>query len=204
MSRTGRVVCVLLFILMLSGVDGAWLEGQESKVQAKQVPLKSVHSTSDQEGLQRVRRGEGSKGYQNQLEELYQRSIRMGASNVFLARGDDITAAVLAAWEVFTHGIPADKPVSADYPPKSEEMWLVAYLGVSGSSGPAWRVQSVEVSSTDIRLTYTHPGSGAQDLHPYYYWAPVGRLAPGTYKLQLFDADQKQVTLMRRIRVAGK
>ncbi len=199
-SKAARIL-VLLSVLMLSGVESARSDGREDQVKAKQVPLKSVYTTSDQQGLSKVRLGEGSKGFQNQFGELYRGSIRIGASNVFLARGHDVTAAVRAAWEVFTHGIPADKPVSADYPPKSDEIWLVAYLGIEGSGPPAYQVQSIEVSGTDIRLTYKHPGAGTNDLHPYFYWAQVGRLVAGTYKLQLFDADQKQVTLMRRVQV---
>jgi hypothetical protein len=196
---------LLLSALGVSEAAGARPGAQEGpKAVAKQIPLGTVHSTSHQAGLKRVDQGVGDEAFPNQMRELYQRSIGMGASNVFLARGAGVAAAVKATWEVFTHSIPADTPVSPDRPPKSDEVWLVAYLGVEGSDGPAYRVQGVEVSGTDIRLTYKHPGSGANDLHPYFYWAPVGKLAPGTYKLQLFDADQKQVTLMRRVRVAGK
>ena len=38
--------------------------------------------------------GHGDDGFENQMRELYQQSIKMGASNVFLARGDDISVAV--------------------------------------------------------------------------------------------------------------
>jgi hypothetical protein len=189
----------------VSGVERARPERPEDRgAVVKQVPLKSVYSTSYQEGLKRVDQGVGDKAFPNEMAELYQQAIQLGASNVFLARGEDVAAAVKATWEVFTGGIPADTPVSPDRPPKSGDMWLVAYLGVTGSDPTAFRVHSVEVSGTEIRLTYKHPGSVTQDLHPYFYWVPLGKLAPGTYKLQLFDADQKEVTLMRRVRVTGK
>lgn len=206
MSQIGKAVhvLVLLSVLMVSGAEEGRSDGREDQVKAKQVPLKLVHSTSQQAGLKRIDQGVGDETFPNQMRELYQQSIKIGASNVFLVRGEGVAAAVKATWYVFTHGISADKPASADYPPKSDEMWLVAYLGVEGSGPPAYRVQSVEVSGEDIRLTYKHPGASDSDEHPYFYWVPLGRLVPGTYKLQLFDADQKQVTLMRRVRVTGK
>lgn len=175
------------------------LNGDEMKVEPKKVPLGSIYSTSRQKGLKLIDQGVGDKTFPNEMRELYQQSIRMGASNVFLARGDDIAAAVKATWEVFTHGQPVSEAVSADRRSKSKQYWLVAYLGVSGSDPPAWLVKAVEVSGQNIQVAFTNPGSGAKDEHPFFVWAPLGRLKDGAFTLEMFDEEKKQVTLSRRV-----
>jgi hypothetical protein len=35
----------------------------------------------------------------------------------------------------------------------------------------------------------------------YYYWAPLGKLAPGIYDIELYDAGRKAISLMRKIEV---
>ena len=37
------------------------------------------------------------------------------------------------------------------------------------------------------------------DVVPYYAWVPLGQAQAGTYTLELFDADRKDVMLQRRV-----
>lgn len=208
MKRLSNVLLFsLLPILTLSAASLHQSPGRKEegkKVEAKKVPLASIYSTSHQKGLKWIERGRGDNAFPNHMRELYQQSTRIGASNVFLARGDDIAAAVKATWEVFTRWQSASKPVSADWRSKSEQYWLVVYLGVEGSDPPEWLVSSVIVSGKEIQLIYTSPGSSVQDLHPYFVWVPLGKLGTGTYTLEMFDEEQKQVTLSRRVAIPGK
>ncbi len=40
------------------------------------------------------------------------------------------------------------------------------------------------------------------DVHPYWYWAPLGELAPGTYTLALINTSTKE-TLKRTVVVTA-
>jgi hypothetical protein len=208
MKRFGKLslLCVLPLLALAAAGPSRCLPGEkeEKKAGAKAVPLGSIYSTSRQKGLKRIDRGEGDEAFPNEVRELYQQSIWMGASNVFLARGDDVKAAVKATWEVFMRGQPATGPVSADRRSRSEQYWLVAYLGVGGSSPPAWLVKSAKVSGRTIRLAFTNPGAANSDLHPYFVWVPLGKLGRGAYTLELFDEESKQVTLSRRVTLPGE
>lgn len=171
MNRLCKLLLLFLLSLLALGVasPNRCLPGNKEakKVDAKKVPLDSIYSTSRQKGLKLIDQGQGDKAFPNEMRELYRQSIRMGASNVFLARGDDIAGAVKATWEVFTAGQSVDEPVSSDKHSRSEQFWLVGYLGVSGSGG-AWLVKSAEVKGQDIRLNYVKGTSDNTDLHPYF------------------------------------
>ena len=186
---TGLLIAVFCLNETASGDD------KEKQVETKKIALESIYSTNGQKGLKAVE--------QKEMGELYRQSIKMGASNVFLARGDDIVAAIQASWEVFTGGQPVSEPASSVGNSKSEQYWFVAYLGVSGPGG-AWLVKSVEVKGENIRLTFTNPGSKLNELHPYFVWVPLGKLKPTLYSLELFEADQQQATILRRVAVPEK
>jgi hypothetical protein len=85
--------------------------GEEPKVQT--IPLDSVYSTNGQEKLKPVSR-RLEEPYGMDLEELYRNSQGMGASNIFLVRGDDLAAAVKATRRVFTGYRSADVPVNPE------------------------------------------------------------------------------------------
>ena len=54
-----------------------------------------------------------------------------------------------------------------------------------------------------IRLTYEVGQSENDDLHQYFAWAPLGDLEAGIYSLELIDASEAEVTLMRRVVVTN-
>jgi hypothetical protein len=41
------------------------------------------------------------------------------------------------------------------------------------------------------------------DQHPYYLWAPLGKLPRGEYVLELFDSDRNRVRVSRVVEVPG-
>jgi hypothetical protein len=81
--------------------------------------------------------------------------------------------------------------------------WLVAYLGCGHSRPPNWVVDRATVDGNTVRLTYRKPQAKWEtgDVVRYYYWVPIGVLDDGAYNLELYDADLKIVTLMRRAEV---
>src|SRR5262245_28398239 len=114
MKTVGTMPVVVLMLLPVCGIGLAPFDqlsaGKEevNKVKAKRIPLESIHSTSEQKGLKAIEPGLAA------LDKLYQRSVDVGASNVFLARGGAVTAAVHATARVFTAGYPVEEPVPPD------------------------------------------------------------------------------------------
>ena len=205
------VLLAMALLLLLVQSEGRKTRKGEEKPGDKMtsIPLNSIYSTSIQEGLKVVNPGHANAAFENQMQELYRQSIKMGASNVFLARGDDIAAAVKATWEVFTRWRSVDEPASYDRRSKSGQYWLVAYLGVTGSTPPVLVVKSVEVSGQEIRLTLTNPGSRnpgyvTHNLHPYFFWVPLGKLETETYALHLVEAGAEASVLLRRVKVRAE
>jgi hypothetical protein len=206
-KRITFVASLAAAILFLAAVGCDEPRGNEShpKPEAVRViPLKDIYSTNRQKGLQRVSKGE-DEPYARELLEL-RRGLRTGASNVLLVRGKDFRTAVKASWLAFTGGRTAVRPVVPDEGSKGAPLWLVGYLGISGSSPPDLLVQSAERKGNTIRLSYFRPKDGAdsRDLHHYLVWVPLGELKAGSYTLELFDANKKEVTLLRRVGVPAE
>src|SRR5712692_3131813 len=112
MKRYSILVIAILFVVCTT-----WLVAdRESSMRADQepkkpidIPLKSIYSTSGQEGLKHVKE-RIEEPYGKDLEEIYRKTQGMGASNIFLARGQDIAEVVNATLRVFTGILPADVP----------------------------------------------------------------------------------------------
>ena len=175
-------------------------DGDAGGKELRKIPLNSIYTTSEQKGLKAV--DEALRQSSKPLEELIERSVTMGASNVFLVRGNDVAGAVQATRQVFT-GSSVDEPVPLDQRSEPDSFWVVAYFGISGS-GEAWLVRSVEVTGKEVRITFKKGVSENNDEHPYFAWVPIGKLDPGTYTLELFDQRRQQATLVRRVVVRKK
>ena len=193
-----QLVATLIF-----GLSNSWA--------AESVPLADVLTTSGQDGLQQVRdvfQGENeqaNKSTNGYLRKIFEASP--GASSVFLVDAETLPEAISASASVFVGARSAGAPVPVNKQKAVRgNLWLVAYLGTSHSDPMRWIVDSTSVVGTEIRLTYREPKSfiGTADSYPYYYWIPLGNLTPGIYKIELFDADEKAVTLMRRVKVEAK
>lgn len=167
------------------------------------VPLESCYATFGGSGCTIVRGGD-TDPYGPALQRVLSQAPG-GASNLVLVRGGDIAAALRATRVAFTGGISADAPAPPDPSVKGapRRLWLVAYLGTGSSSG-VFRVHAVAARGQTVRLTYSRlrPSPLVADAHPYLIWVPLGEANPAAYSLELYDADRREVMLLRRVVVA--
>ena len=129
----------------------------------------------------------------------------MGASNLFVVEAAVARYAVTASSKVLLRSRSADNSVPGNPTANIDaNYWLVVYLGSGPRESASWSVESTEVVANRIVLTYHKvPSSSATtNAHPYYYWVPLGALAPGFYNAELFDSDTQATTLMRRVKIA--
>jgi len=172
------------------------------------IELSEIVSTSTQKELKHASTkyrygGVFEQSYGHQLQQIVL-SSKSGASNLFLVPAGKIDDAIKASSEVLLGGASVSPPRTVNNPkPLRGSLWLVAYLGVGYSSPPGRLIKAVSVNGPRIRIAYenTHPSTATSDIHPYYYWIPVGKLNDGLYKLELFDIELKEVTLMRLVEV---
>jgi hypothetical protein len=167
------------------------------------IPLESIYLTCRQEGPIYISPSDADESFRVQFEELYQCALDMGASNVFLTRGDRVGDAIAATAGAFIHRRSADGPVFGDPRQISDHFWFAAHLGVA-SGHDAWDVESGCIKDNLVRLTFTQPRreTVTRDLNAYLCWFPLGRLSPGTYTLELFDKGKGQVVLTRRVTIS--
>ncbi len=175
----------------------------------REIPLESIYSTSGQKNLKKadsgfVHRPDGSKQYAESYGVLlanFLAEFRGGPSNVFLVRAKDIRQAIRGTFLAFIGSRSAEKPVGPeeDPPPPPSDIWMVAYLGTSGSHPLAWEVRAVEQKGARVRLSYAKGQPETNDLHRYFVWVPLGKQQTAIYTLEFFDVEKKQVTLMRRV-----
>jgi hypothetical protein len=180
----------------------------------REIPISSIVTTGMQPGLLHTGPARHSGVDENRyvtvngtyLQDIYTKTCGVGASNVFLVDAVNINGAVSATASVFLGARSAVEPapVNEPHPPRGT-YWLVAYVGVSGSEPNHWLVDKVTVKSDKIRFVFhrAKPGSETMDLYQYFFWTPLGTLAPGTYELELFDNDANAVSLCRRV-IVGK
>lgn len=179
---------------------------------AEKLDLWKSYGTTGQKDIHEASAGFniGKEGEQKYIEPYGATLARIksdfgnGASNAFLVHGKDITGAIEATASVLLGGQSAERPgvnARGQMPPS---LWLVAYLGSSGSSPPEWTVRSVERRGNSFRVSYSTRQAETDDGRHYFVWVPVGELKPGTYSLELFDVGRKEVMLLRRVVVPAK
>ena len=177
---------------------------QEGKKQdpVKDLPLETIYYTFQQNGVKVLRQRDVVEKYHIILKELFKSAAEMGASNVFLARCDDISEAVKVTWRAFCRSEPVEVVFPRPKYTKSDRFWLVVYLGTTESHGK-WLLKSAQIKGNTVRLTYRIGREGVllMDMHPYLAWVPLGTLEAGSYVLELFDEGEKQVTLLRRVTI---
>lgn len=189
-------VAVGIIVAGTGGCSNRSPAGNDDADKFTQVPLKSIWATGGQKELKWL--DETDERFRVHFEVLNKQS--MGASEIFLARGDDIESALKATRSVFvgSHSVHGPASWHEDADLKSDQYWLVAYLGKGG----AWRVKSAEVGGQRLRLR-TISADTDNPGWPYFFWVPVGKLAPGTYVLELFEDDQREPILVRRVKVVS-
>jgi hypothetical protein len=212
-------------VLILTALAGAFAltalpaqetpKGQEKPAQPQTIPLGSIYTTGGQQGLQRVSAAFQSVPggpdkpiypYSYDLKVIFHFSQGMGASNIFLARGDDITQAIKSTRRTFVGGNSADEPAQPEIWSKitSNKFWLVVYLGMGYSTPPKWLYQSATIQGKTIEFQYSRPKYSAwsADGIQYFYWLPLPELQAGVYELRLFDGDERRPTLTRWVSVS--
>jgi hypothetical protein len=179
--------------------------------------LNAVFSTIPQKDLREISAGffpklDGSRIFQEpygqDLEKICDRFEDGKAPDIFLVRGNDLTAAVNAASRRFIDGIPADAAIDPTDGMAHNLLWLVFDLGFAPSSPPAWQVQSIRFEKSEVSVRITEPRtnnlSQTCDIHRYLAWAPVGELAPGTYSLKLDNVSNAEAIRKRLVVVDKK
>jgi hypothetical protein len=182
-------------LLVAVGVTG--VTGQQ---EPRQIPLASIYTTSVQKELKRL---------PGDIKVADPDRIIDRKANVFLVAGGDIAAAVAAARPRYLTD-PKNKNDKEDdmkidvVRGGQTPLWIVAYLGSTGSLPPQWMIESVVIKDKAIRVRYTRSNAKeprSADLRPYLYWAPLGTLPAGEYTLELYDADAKKAAVERKCRV---
>jgi hypothetical protein len=113
----------------------------------------------------------------------------------------DIQGAVEASRGILGDGKQPDK---LNLKGGKASLWAAIYFGTSGSSPPAWRIETVEVRDRTVRVAYRKGAADTDDIHYYLSWVPVPAGKAGTYTLELFDAAEGKVTLKRQVKVVVK
>lgn len=173
--------------------------------ESRTIPLESCDTTSSGGPCRWLRRTD-TEPYGADLQQLDAKPPG-GTPNVLLVRGKDIAAAVRAARLGFTGGR-ADAPIPPD-PNVPEDriapLWLAAYLGIAGNTSIYWEVHKAEMRGITARLTYSkkrRTGPILPTVFQYLVWVPLGPAKAGTYTLELYDANRKEIMLLRRVVVA--
>lgn len=199
-------IAAVLFLITPSAAEPSAEKNQDA---VRKVPLSEIVATSSQTGLQSVRDVLKQKGNAQTAEDYLRQFISAsnGSSNVFLVEATNIYDALDASSSILLGSRSADTPapVTSSQPTRGS-YWLVVYIGVGPSTPTWWTVESVTVKKGEVVLTYrtSKPQPATADLHPYYYWIPIGKLPPGSYEVKLFDAERTGVALMRRVEVTSK
>lgn len=181
--------------IMLCVVSGVLFACEEK---SRTVPLDSVYGTSGQKEIKRLSTAtDGAGTYVDpagaDLVEIMK--LDKKAETCFLVNGKDVASAVKASVAGFAKGPPTAT--------EKEPVWLSVYFGITGSSPPAYLVQSVEIRGNTIRLSYRKGLAVSADIHQYYAYAPLGKLAAGEYTLELFETESKEIT-KTKVKVAAK
>lgn len=214
--RHSRIISVVFFggLFFLSALQIQPCQPQQLDTKTIPIPIGSIYTTSSEDGFKKqllaLFHSKDDKPvfpYSDDLKIIRQESQRMGASNIFLVRGADITAAVHCSRMVFATGHSGDQPPNRDLDGKeiaSDNYWLVAYLGNSHSTPPAWRFKGAELRNGSIEFQYSQnpkPVVSSGDRIQYFYWIPLSRLKRGAYELRLIDSDKGRPALVRWVDV---
>jgi hypothetical protein len=172
--------------------------------EARKVPPGNVYATTGQKGVKPLSTATDGDGkyvepYGADLEKL--RGEASGRATVFLVTGKDVSAAIKAS-----RGRVTERAVGPpdQLKPAGQPVWLGAYLGTGGSSPPAWKVEGIAVKGKLIRISYRKGAAVTDDVHAYFVWAPLGKLEPGVYALELYDSASEGPTCVRRCKVSAE
>ena len=135
------------------------------------IPLRSVHSTSWQPGLEHVNLKQGDF----ELPKLPEK----GPAILGFGWAKD--------FEQLIYKTPLTLPSAkgqtlALIPPADAkaQLWAVVYAGKTGSQPPQWLLDSITVSKdgglVEVAYRHAHTHEVTEDLYPYVAWIPLGKL----------------------------
>jgi hypothetical protein len=136
------------------------------------------------------------------LQQIH--ALSGGASNAFLVDATNPKDAIDASLSVLRGSHSAGKATPVNMPNAARgSYWLVGYLGLGPSEPLSWELKGATVDGSTIRITYQQPKvtMATRDVWYFYYWVPLGKLKPGTYRLELYDATRNATTLTRQVEV---
>jgi len=197
--------CVAACLIVVNAVA---VEANENEKKARTIPLSTIVTTSPQAGLQPIHEVFEKKGNAQGAEEFLQKNCRSrnGSSNVFMVDADTILDALSASARILVGSRSADTSAQKDGPSvSSESHWIVVYFGIGPSDPTWWTLENVAVENRKVLVRYRHAKKGqpvTKDLHPYYFWIPIGKLDSGVYELSLVDAEKGEAILQRRVAIA--
>ena len=182
---------VFFVVLAVGGLILATQLGAFQTQETRDIPLDEAYASFNQEGIKSL-----NNTVDNEPLGQILGMVQEGPQRMALCVGNDIAAAVKTT--VVGFSMPED-PVPAVTAATSDIVWLAAYLGSDGSMPPAYIVRSIEVTGKTIRVSYERDASPVRtaDLRAYLIWAPIGRMDPGVYTLELFDLLAGDVTASR-------
>ncbi len=200
----GIVICGFMSVSSIAE------ESREQEATEKRaIDLSEIITTSPQPELRPIKVAwekddkQPPGAFGNVLHQI--QSINNGASSVFLVDAKNTQDGIFASLSVLIGWRSADTPATVNTgKPRRGSHWLVAYLGAGPSTPTWWTIKSITVAKSKVILSYSasKPSPATADVVPYLYWVELGALTPGSYELQLFDADRGELTLMRRVEVA--
>jgi hypothetical protein len=188
-------VCVVVLIGCIASTLAAGGEGELPEFYAtfEQLGAKELSAAFDVDAA-------GKKMYREPYGydlDCIKAEHRSGASNVFLVTGKDLAEAVNATRMMLTGGREAERVKV----PHNGKLWAVAYLGVSGSSPAAWKIQGVEMSKGEVTLRVARGQAKTKDLRQYFVIIPLEKAEAGQHVLSLQDAATGKTTLSRTVTV---
>lgn len=192
--------------------------GQKKDDERQMIAKDQIYTTSPESGFKErlhalffdTKKGENRKPVHPYSFDLDAIGKQHSVSSVFLVRGKDVSEAIASTTRIHVDGYSPDSPPDQDIygkPIKSENYWLVVYLGTSHSEPPRWKFKSCVVADTLIEFTYEpreitgEPMGSSTDSIQYFYWVPLPPLKKGTFELKLIEAKKKQPRLIRFVDV---
>ncbi len=167
------------------------------------VPLDQVYGASDEKGRRFPEKWkvEATKGWWREICKSFQSN---GSSNAVLVCGEGMEEAIRSAHWVLCCGARATTAYSQKNIPRP--VWLVAFLGNAHIKPVEWTIKSIGVEGRQIRLNYrprdqTEDALGLMLQWSYSYLAPLPKLTPGDYTVELYDEFERAVTFLRRVEV---
>jgi hypothetical protein len=148
-----------------------------------------------------VRSHDGAGNYREpygaHLAGLYRQLAETQLSNMALVSASDLRQAIEEVHLLL--GVPENRTRRVQ---EGQHPWLFVFLGVRGSSPPAWTITSVKIlpgNAIEVRYQTRAPGPETRDMHPYMAFIPLPKDTPaGSYVLRLVDDADGGVELQRR------